>query len=145
VSEPARRVVLRAAVVTGATAALAPVLAGCRSGSTGSGPAGPVVSVPTSQVPLGGGVINQPGAVVVVQPTAGSFRAYSAICPHQGCLVNKVSGGEIFCPCHGSIFTVSDGSVVRGPATQPLTQMAASVRGDEVVVTGYANPVGGQS
>ncbi|MFI7068358.1 transglycosylase domain-containing protein [Kribbella sp. NPDC050124] len=31
-----------------------------------------------------------------------------------------MEGGTINCNCHGSRFNISDGSVVNGPATQPL-------------------------
>jgi nitrite reductase/ring-hydroxylating ferredoxin subunit len=72
----------------------------------------------------------------VVQPTAGTFKAFSAICPHQGCAVGDITGGEIVCPCHGSRFKVSDGSVLNGPAAQGLTPMTATVQGGDVVVSG---------
>ncbi|KOX38433.1 MULTISPECIES: Rieske (2Fe-2S) protein [unclassified Streptomyces] len=74
----------------------------------------------TSDVPVGGGAVFPEEKVVVTQPTAGEFRAFSAVCTHQGCLVNKVADGTIDCPCHGSRFRVADGSVVTGPATRPL-------------------------
>jgi len=57
---------------------------------------------------------------VVTQPNAGNFKAFSAICTHLGCLVTKVFDGAIYCPCHGSKFSIVDGSVMVGPATQPL-------------------------
>jgi Rieske Fe-S protein len=57
---------------------------------------------------------------VVTQPDAGNFKAFSAICTHLGCLVSKVSDGAIYCPCYGSTFNIADGSVIIGPATQPL-------------------------
>ena len=80
-------------------------------------------------------MIEDAAGVVVVQPTAGEYKAYSAICPHQGCEVDQVAGGEIMCPCHGSRFRVSDGGVLNGPATQGLTVLPRRSRADEVVVT----------
>ncbi|MFE0773699.1 Rieske (2Fe-2S) protein [Streptomyces sp. NPDC058861] len=74
----------------------------------------------TSEIPVGGGAVFAEEKVVVTQPTAGEFKAFSAVCTHQGCLVNKVADGTIDCPCHGSKFRVADGSVVTGPATRPL-------------------------
>ncbi|MFC8792910.1 Rieske (2Fe-2S) protein [Streptomyces cinereoruber] len=74
----------------------------------------------TSEIPVGGGTVFAEEKVVVTQPTAGEFKAFSAVCTHQGCLVNKVADGTVDCPCHGSRFRVADGSVVTGPATRPL-------------------------
>ena len=72
--------------------------------------------------------------VVVTQPTAGQFKAFSATCTHQGCKVNKVVDGQILCPCHGSKFAVADGSVTAGPAKKPLPEKSVSVSGDSVVL-----------
>ena len=129
-----RRTVLRAGTAVGLAAVAAPALAACSG--TSSGGSQPVqATVKTADVPVGGGVIEEAAAVVVVQPTAGTFKAYSAICPHQGCEVDRVSSGTIVCPCHGSTFRVSDGGVVTGPAAQGLTVLSSTVKGDEVVVS----------
>ncbi|MFE3192593.1 Rieske 2Fe-2S domain-containing protein [Nocardia sp. NPDC059240] len=84
----------------------------------------------TSQVPVGGGVIL--GDTVVTQPNAGSYLAFSTVCPHQGCAVNAISGGVISCPCHGSQFAL-DGSLVRGPATRGLAQREVNVRDGQLI------------
>jgi Rieske Fe-S protein len=84
-----------------------------------------------ADVKVGGGVIT--GNYVVTQPTAGQFKAFSTVCPHQGCNVNKIDGGVIKCPCHGSQFSVKDGSVVTGPATTGLTAKNVKVDGGNVV------------
>lgn len=70
--------------------------------------------------------------VVVTQPTEGDFKAFSAICTHQGCLVGSVEDNTISCACHGSEFSAEDGSVVTGPATSPLDVVAVAVKGDQV-------------
>ncbi len=70
---------------------------------------------------------------MVTQPEAGSFKAFTAVCTHQGCIVSTVSGGTINCPCHGSKFSIKDGSVVNGPATQPLAAIAIKVEGTSIV------------
>jgi Rieske Fe-S protein len=49
--------------------------------------------------------------------------------------VNEVSGGTINCPCHGSKFKVSDGSVKDGPANRPLSQVGVKVSGSSIVLT----------
>lgn len=81
-------------------------------------------------VPVGGGIIV--GDTVVTQPSAGSFRGLSTTCTHLGCQVNQVAGGQIFCPCHGSIYGL-DGSVHRGPALFPLAPRPVHVEGSHIV------------
>jgi Rieske Fe-S protein len=75
------------------------------------------------EVEVGGGRINASENVVVTQPTEGDFRGFSAICTHQGCTVTEVSGGTINCACHGSRYSIEDGSVVQSaPELTPDTQ-----------------------
>ncbi len=111
----------RQVVVAGVLAASATALAACGSGtSTGSaspGGAGGSATVPSSEVPVGGGTILTDAAVVVTQPTAGTYEAFSAICPHAGCPVTRIQGGLILCPCHGSQFDITTGDVKAGPGT----------------------------
>lgn len=96
-----------------------------------SAPAGGLVAA--ADVPVGGGVVIAKESLVVTQPTAGKFQGYSAICTHQSCLVTKVADGKIQCPCHGSSYNVSDGSVAGGPAPSPLSKVAVKVEGDQIV------------
>lgn len=140
-----RRTVLRGAAVGGAAL---PLLAACGSGGDGTGSgqagsgsgtrsgggAGGGTTVAASAVPVGGGKILAAAKVVVTQPTKGTFKAFSGVCTHQGCLVQTISDGRINCPCHGSAFSVKDGSVVQGPATQPLADLPVKVQGDQVTV-----------
>ncbi|GAA0405328.1 Rieske (2Fe-2S) protein [Microbispora corallina] len=86
----------------------------------------------TSDVPVGGGKVLEDQKIVIVQPTAGDFKAFSAVCTHQGCTVGSVSNGTINCPCHGSKFSAKDGSVANGPATQPLAEKKITVNGDSI-------------
>jgi Rieske Fe-S protein len=88
----------------------------------------------TSDIEVGGGTIYADDQVVITQPTQGDFKCFSAVCTHQGCIVSSVSDGEIHCACHGSAFSIADGSVVNGPATQPLTAEAISVEGDAITL-----------
>jgi Rieske Fe-S protein len=86
----------------------------------------------TSDIPVGGGKVFAQQDVVVTQPAAGKFHAFSATCTHQGCQVGEVTGGTINCPCHGSKFAVADGSVVNGPAKKPLPERSVTVTGEEI-------------
>jgi Rieske Fe-S protein len=102
--------------------------------TTGTG-APPVGGAPalasTADIPVGGGKILTDQEIVITQPAAGKFMAFSAVCTHQGCIVDQVSGGTINCPCHGSRFKL-DGSVSKGPATAPLSARAVKVSGDQI-------------
>jgi Rieske Fe-S protein len=135
-----RRDVLRGAAVIGAGAAAAPLLAACGGGSSKSGtpatsaPAGGGVTVATSKVPVGGGIVD--GSVVITQPTAGNFKAFSSTCTHRQCTVAQVQGGFIICPCHNSHYAIADGvPTAAGPATQPLPPKTVTVSGNNLVVT----------
>lgn len=87
-----------------------------------------------ADVPVGGGVVFKEQKVVVTQPAEGEFKGFSAICTHQGCPVGSVEDGAIKCPCHGSAFSIEDGSVETGPATKPLGSVAVKVKGGEITV-----------
>jgi Rieske Fe-S protein len=86
----------------------------------------------TSDIPVGGGKIFADEKVVVTQPEKDDFKAFSAVCTHRGCTVGSVSDGIIHCPCHKSEFHITDGSVAKGPATQPLPTEQIKVRGNSI-------------
>jgi Rieske Fe-S protein len=126
-----------------------PLLAACGSSSDSSGGSGSGGSASgggsstsskgaiakTTDIPVGGGKIFNAEKVVVTQPTSGEFRAFSAICTHQGCVVADIKGKDIDCNCHGSKFSITDGSVLNGPATKPLEKLTATVKAGEITVT----------
>jgi Rieske Fe-S protein len=87
----------------------------------------------TADIPVGGGKILTDKKIVITEPQAGSFKAFTAVCTHQGCLVTSVSGGTINCPCHGSRFSIVNGSVVNGPAPSPLAPVSIKVQGTSIV------------
>jgi Rieske Fe-S protein len=130
-----RRTVLRGAAVGGVAL---PLLAACGGGqeatSDGQGSGGGSATVAASDVPVGGGTILKDQEVVVTQPKKGDYKAFTAICTHQGCTVTKVEGGQIVCPCHGSHFSIEDGSPTSGPAQQALASKTLSVKGDQISV-----------
>lgn len=88
----------------------------------------------TSEVPVGGGTVFKDEKVVVTQPTAGEFKAFSAVCTHQGCTVAKVENGTIDCVCHGSKYRIADGSVAGGPAPRPLPAEEITVSGETITL-----------
>ena len=106
--------------------------AGDASSQTAPADGGAAPGLSTDEVPVGGGVILAEQKVVVVQPEAGAFAAFTAVCPHQGCLVTSVEANEIICACHDSRFSSTDGSVIRGPAQEGLAAAAISVDGSQI-------------
>jgi Rieske Fe-S protein len=103
------------------------------AGSGAAASSGPPVLASTTDIPVGGGKILADKKIVITQPKAGSFDAFTAVCTHQGCIVGTVAGGTINCPCHGSKFSISDGSVVNGPAASPLAPVSIKVQGTSIV------------
>ena len=154
-TRPEMRSSSRRAVLAGACAACAAALAGCARYGTSNGLAGPpaqgaayssaagtgsstgangpVVLARTTDIPVGGGKVLTDKRIVITQPQAGSFHAFTAICTHQGCIVDAVSGGTINCPCHGSKYSIVNGSVVNGPAPLPLAAVSITVQGTSIV------------
>ena len=157
-SQPAaadRRTVLRATALGVAVAGVGVTAAACSSsntaaqgsaaqtasaagGSTASATggstaaAGSGTSVATSKVPVDGGFVDSSAKVVVTQPSAGEYKAFTAVCTHAGCTVSTVSNNVIQCPCHGSQYSAKDGSVIQGPATSPLTSVSVKVSGSTI-------------
>jgi len=156
-AEPSVPASSRRTVLACAGAACAAVLAGCskynsnNGGIAGSQPqppsssqaaapagsgsgtaAGPAALTTTSAVPVGGGKIFAAQKIVITQPHSGEFHGFSAVCTHQGCIVGTVSGGTINCPCHGSRFSITNGSVVNGPAPSPLPAVSIKVQGTSI-------------
>jgi Rieske Fe-S protein len=103
-------------------------------GSGGGENAGADPLASTSDIPEGGGKVFADRKVVVTQPTAGEFKAFSATCTHQGCAVKSIADGVINCPCHNSNFSITDGSVQSGPATKPLPAVEITVSGDSITL-----------
>ena len=150
----------RRAMLAGACATCLSALAGCARYGTSNGLAGPAaygapssaagpasaagassaaggsasdVLASTAEIPVGGGKILTDKKIVITQPQAGSFHAFTAICTHLGCIVNTVSGGTINCPCHGSKYSIVNGSVVSGPAPLPLAAVSIKVQGTSII------------
>ncbi len=149
-----RRQVLRGAGAAGAAVAGAGALAACGSSqpaATATSAAGSAASkaasgassaskaasagttVPKSSVSVGGGAIV--GEIVVTEPTAGQYKAFSAICTHEGCVVSQVQNNQILCACHRSVFDAATGAVTSGPARSALAAKTVTASGDNLVVS----------
>ncbi|MGW6916182.1 Rieske (2Fe-2S) protein [Kitasatospora sp. NPDC054939] len=123
-----------AVVVSGCASSNAPS-AGATTSQPPASPKPPVVVGPAADVPVGGGRIYREQRIVVTQPTQGQYEAFSAVCTHAGCVVDKVENQLIKCPCHGSDFNYSTGARVAGPATKPLPEYQVAVEDGSLKVT----------
>jgi Rieske Fe-S protein len=103
-------------------------------GSTTPGSGGSDVLAKASDVEVGGGVILPDQTIVITQPTKGTFEGFSSTCTHMQCTVATISGGKIICPCHGSMYSIKDGSVVGGPAPAPLPKKPVKDEGGNIVL-----------
>lgn len=112
----------------------APVEGPSTSGSGGSHPPGTAIG-PARDVPVGGAAsFSDPRTgdpSIVIQPTAGKFVAFDAVCPHAGCTVGyDQSAAVLVCPCHGSQFNAATGAVEVGPAATGLSPIAIAEGGN---------------
>ncbi|MCX4453350.1 Rieske (2Fe-2S) protein [Streptomyces sp. NBC_01340] len=129
---PARRTVLRGA-------ALAPVagiaLSACSGGGGGTPatPTAPVELGAESEIAKGGAQLYREANVVVSRAENGSLKAFSTICTHAGCAINKLQGTTLICPCHGSEFDAATGKVLQAPATAPLKELSVEAKGGKIV------------
>lgn len=144
-----RRTALRGAAVVGAVGLVAGTAVACGNDSPNSQPAtdpgtadggrvkttrttpGQVLAA-TSAVPVGGAVVVKDANLVVSQPKAGEYKAFTTICTHRGCPMSELRGATLVCGCHDSQFDTADGSVTQGPATQGLDEIKVRVEGGSV-------------
>lgn len=131
--ETATGVPRRTAMAGAGIVALAAGTAACAG--AGEAPGSGTVLGKASEVQVGGGKVFKDAETVVTQPKNGEFQGFSAICTHQGCVVDNVGGGTINCKCHGSKFQL-DGKVANGPAQKPLPERAVTVNDKGELVIG---------
>jgi nitrite reductase/ring-hydroxylating ferredoxin subunit len=55
----------------------------------------------------------------LTRTSRGVVMAFDSKCTHAG-VPTSVSGSQLKCPAHGSIFNPENGEVIRGPAVEPL-------------------------
>lgn len=133
-SQPlARRNVLRGAALVGVACV---GTAACSTGSGNEADATPDSTVElgaASAVPVGGAKIYHEQALVVSQPSRGTFKCFSAKCTHQGAILADVDKEQGHCALHGSRFDLTTGKVVQGPASRPLPEVPVKAEGGKLI------------
>lgn len=141
IGKAGRRAVLGVVAATAVVSVAACQTYGQSSSGSGSNPDTGPTTLAATDVPVGGGKILQSEQIVVTQPVSGTFKAFSAVCTHRGCVVANVSGGTINCTCHGSQFAIADGAVVTAAAgftkdtQKPLPAKTVTANGDQLTVS----------
>ena len=76
------------------------------------------------------------GKEILVVNHGTTFTAIGNRCTHMGCRLSggKMDGDTIRCPCHGSMFNVRTGQVVRGPARRPEPTYTVTVENGELFI-----------
>ena len=141
-TESSARVFSRRATLIPVALASGALLASCAEGDGAvTAPEGTVEVGSASAVGVGKAAKLTHGSttVIVSQPSAGEYKAFSTVCTHQGCQVQVQDSNRIVCPCHGSEYAVADGSVVHGPAEEALTSYPVQVKGGKIFVSGTGN------
>ncbi len=61
--------------------------------------------------------------ILLHRKSTGDFLAFTAVCTHQGCIINDVTPKTFDCACHGSSYDSNTGvPSALSPAKRPLTQ-----------------------
>jgi nitrite reductase/ring-hydroxylating ferredoxin subunit len=73
------------------------------------------------------------GKQILIVKAAGKIFAMGNKCTHRGCKLSsgKLEGETVRCPCHGSVFNIRSGEVVKGPAKKPEPSYIVTVEKDE--------------
>lgn len=75
-------------------------------------------------------------AICIAHSDDGRFYAVSDLCTHEEVSLSDgwVSGCEIECPRHNSIFSLTTGEALSLPAEFPLTVYAITIDGDDILI-----------
>ena len=135
-SGPSRRTVLAGAGALGA----ASLLAACGGGEPAtpmatSGAGDDVITELQALRDAGALAFETPDGKAIAIASGDEVVAYSSVCTHNGCTVEwDAEAEQLSCPCHGSRFDPADGSVLNGPARQPLPAVDVVVDEEQGVV-----------
>ena len=131
---PSRALTRRAALAASAAGLTAVAVAGCAAKEP-KAPGAPGEVVATRDELTGGTLVTRTanGSDIVLVAHDDDLHAFTAVCPHAGCIVHE-QDGVLDCPCHGSKFNLETGDVEQGPATQGLAPIAVALQGENIVL-----------
>jgi nitrite reductase/ring-hydroxylating ferredoxin subunit/uncharacterized membrane protein len=96
-------------------------------------------ALPESDLPDGTPVgVEAEGRKILLYRDGGRLYAVDNLCSHAGGLLSRgpVDGLTVTCPLHGSRFSLADGCVIRGPASQPQPVLPTRIRNGWIEVRG---------
>ncbi|MEV0319462.1 Rieske (2Fe-2S) protein [Streptomyces sp. NPDC050658] len=130
---PARRTVLRAAALVPAAGIGVTACSSGDGGGSRSAPTAPVDLGAADDIKVGASKLYKDENVVVSRISDDEYKAFSSICTHQRCAINKLEGHKLICPCHGSEFDATNGKVLHEPAVSPLPELPVKVEKGKIV------------
>lgn len=136
---PTRREFTRSLAAAATTASLISIsLTGCSEAP----PARKLIAT-TTEIPIGGSKVfaypTDDHPCYLLHPTAEKFIAFSRLCTHHACpIFYRAEANEFDCPCHGGVFSATDGSVLAGPPPTPLPQIQLELNGDQIFAIGIS-------
>jgi nitrite reductase/ring-hydroxylating ferredoxin subunit len=76
------------------------------------------------------------GKEVVVANIDGNYLAIGNRCTHMSCMLSdgSLKGQNVTCSCHGSIFDLKTGNVVKGPAKKMEPVFQVEAEGGQILV-----------
>jgi len=75
------------------------------------------------------------GKKILLVNLNGTFYAIGNKCTHLGCMLSsgKLKDETVQCGCHGAVFDVKKGNVVKGPAKEPVPKYDLKVENGQIV------------
>jgi nitrite reductase/ring-hydroxylating ferredoxin subunit/uncharacterized membrane protein len=85
------------------------------------------------------------GTPVMLLRQGDEIRAVGATCPHLSGPLDKgtIDGNTVTCPWHGSVFSLTDGALIHGPALMPIAAYEVRVENGQVAIRANARQAGG--
>jgi len=76
------------------------------------------------------------GKPVLIVNLEGKYFAIGNVCTHMGRMLSDgvLKRENVQCPCHGSVFDVKTGKVVKGPATKSEFGYQVKVEEDQILI-----------
>jgi nitrite reductase/ring-hydroxylating ferredoxin subunit len=65
-----------------------------------------------------------------------TYYAIGNRCTHMGCMLSdgELGGENVRCSCHGSMFNIKTGNVIKGPAKNPEPTYQVKTEADQIMI-----------